>query len=336
MTPESFAATASTDTLRLRVATLADVPTLEAWDRAPHVIAGVTDDATALTAFAEIDWREEIEASSAVSFYLIAETLHDGTPRPIGAMQIADPAREPTHYWGEVEPDLRVLDIWIGEADALNAGWGTKMMRGAIAACFAQPEVHAILIDPLASNVAAHRFYQRLGFVVEGRRLFHHEDDCLVHRLTRANFDSAVRIVRLGPEDVELAQATFALMAAVFDEAEGTTALGTDYVARLLARPDFWALAALQDGEVVGGLTAHALPMTRTESSELFIYDLAVHASRQRTGIGRALVEHLRREGADAGIHVAFVPADDEDTHALDFYRALGGDPAPVTIFTFE
>jgi aminoglycoside 6'-N-acetyltransferase len=184
--PEHFAAAASTASLRLRVATLADVPTLERWDRMPHVISGVTDDPAAVTAFEGIDWREEIEASSDDSFYLIAETVHDA--RPIGAMQVADPAREPTHYWGEVEADLRVIDIWIGEPDALNAGWGTKMMRQVIAACFAEPNVDALLIDPLTSNTAAHRFYQRLGFVVEGRRVFHEEDDCLVHRLTRATW----------------------------------------------------------------------------------------------------------------------------------------------------
>jgi aminoglycoside 3-N-acetyltransferase I len=43
----------------------------------------------------------------------------------------------------------------------------------------------------------------------------------------------------------------------------------------------------------------------------------------------------MRMQAAEAGIHVLFVPADNEDTHALDFYTALGGEAAPVTIFTF-
>jgi aminoglycoside 3-N-acetyltransferase I len=30
-----------------------------------------------------------------------------------------------------------------------------------------------------------------------------------------------------------------------------------------------------------------------------------------------------------------FVPADNDDQHALDFYRALGGSPSSVTFFTF-
>jgi len=30
-----------------------------------------------------------------------------------------------------------------------------------------------------------------------------------------------------------------------------------------------------------------------------------------------------------------FVAADNQDLHALDFYRAMGGEPSPVTIFSF-
>ena len=31
-----------------------------------------------------------------------------------------------------------------------------------------------------------------------------------------------------------------------------------------------------------------------------------------------------------------FVPADDEDQEAIEFYRAVGGTPSPVTFFTFD
>lgn len=146
--------------------------------------------------------------------------------------------------------------------------------------------------------------------------------------------DRAVGVRRLTPADVAVAQRTLALIGAVFEEP--TAGLSADYVRGLLSRPEFWLLAALDGDAPVGGLTAHALPMTHSETSELFLYDLAVAPERQRRGIGRALVEALLAEGRAAGIGVAFVPADDEDRHALDFYRALGGQPSPVTFFTFE
>jgi len=104
----------------------------------------------------------------------------------------------------------------------------------------------------------------------------------------------------------------------------------------LLGREDFWALAAFSGGDVVGGLTAHTLPMTRAKEREIFIYDVAVRVDHQRRGVGRQLVQHLREAAATAGVGDMFVPADDEDRHALEFYKALGGEAAPVTFFTFS
>ena len=99
-------------------------------------------------------------------------------------MQIIDPHTEGTHYWGEIEPNLRAIDIWIGAGKDLGKGYGETMMRRAFQICFADPVVTAIVIDPLASNARAHKFYRRLGFLAEGRRMFG-DDDSLVHRLTR-------------------------------------------------------------------------------------------------------------------------------------------------------
>ena len=145
---------------------------------------------------------------------------------------------------------------------------------------------------------------------------------------------SMIEIERLGPSDATRARALFAMMAEVFEEPAAT--LSDAYLARLLARPDFWALAAVEGSDVVGGLTAHALMMTREEATELFIYDVAVRTDRQRRGIGRQLLDELRARAAVAGVDVCFVPAENEDAHALEFYRAIGGEPSPVTFFTFE
>jgi aminoglycoside 3-N-acetyltransferase I len=122
-------------------------------------------------------------------------------------------------------------------------------------------------------------------------------------------------------------------MARVFGEQH--VELGDDYVARLLSDDRFWAIAALSEGELVGGITAHRLPMTRSESHELFVYDIAVLPDHQRHGIGRTLMRSLCAEAALVGITSVFVAADAEDAHALDFYRALGGAASSVTMYTF-
>ncbi len=171
--------------IRLRRATLGDVPLLEQWDTDPAVISATTESAEVERAFGGLDWREELSADCDVSYHLIAEL--DG--RPIGAMQICDPHLEESHYWGDVPPSLRAIDIWIGSESDRNKGCGTEMMRLAIEHCFAEVSVTAIVIDPLASNTRAIAFYQRLGFVPVERRMFD-EDDCLVLTLPRAAFTS--------------------------------------------------------------------------------------------------------------------------------------------------
>lgn len=64
------------------------------------------------------------------------------------------------------------------------------MMRAALAHCFETPAVKAVILDPLASNVRACRFYERLGFrFVEERRFG--RDDCRVYRYERPSKSSA-------------------------------------------------------------------------------------------------------------------------------------------------
>jgi len=163
--------------ITLRHATLADAPLLRHWDEQPHVLESDPND--------DWEWGTELGKSPDWREQLVAEV--DGVP--IGFVQIIDPALEESHYWGDVSHNLRAIDIWIGEADYLGKGYGTIMMTMAIERCFSHDNVTAIIIDPLASNTRAHRFYQRLGFKAVGRQMFG-DDDTLVHRLERADYNT--------------------------------------------------------------------------------------------------------------------------------------------------
>ncbi len=161
--------------IQLRPADIADLALLRHWDEQPHVLESDPND--------DWEWETELLRTPDWREQLIAEL--DG--RPIGFVQIIDPAREESHYWGDVPDNLRAIDIWIGEAEDTGKGYGSEMMRLALRRCFADPAVEAVLIDPLASNTAAHRFYERLGFRFVERRQFG-EDDTFVYRLERAGF----------------------------------------------------------------------------------------------------------------------------------------------------
>ena len=162
--------------MKLRPATPADLDLLQAWDREPHVAAaGGTDPGW--------DWPVELERGAPGREMLIAATDR----RPVGFVQILDPARDPDRYWGDVPEPVRAVDIWIGSAADLGRGFGTRMMHLTLDRCFAVPEVAAVLVDPLASNTRVHRFYRRFGFKPVERRVFDREP-CLVHRLDRLDW----------------------------------------------------------------------------------------------------------------------------------------------------
>ncbi len=168
--------------IHLREATHGDLDLLRSWQRQPHVVAAGAGD----------DWQWETELSRKPGWreQLIAEV--DG--RAVGFIQIIDPAREESHYWGDVEANLRAIDIWLGDVRDLGRGYGSEMMRQALRRCFASAAVEAVLVDPLRRNTRAQRFYRRHGFEPLVDRRFG-ADDCRVFRLPRAAWES-----RAGPQ----------------------------------------------------------------------------------------------------------------------------------------
>jgi aminoglycoside 6'-N-acetyltransferase len=164
----------------LREATPGDLALLEHWDNQPHVINSDPND----------DWNWEVELTRNPEWreQLIAEL----NGRPIGIIQIIDPAQEDSHYWGNIPPHLRAIDNWIGEETDLGKGYGTVMMHLALERCFKDEQVTAVLIDPLETNVKAHRFYERLGFTFVQKRQFG-EDHCFVYRLDRSTWNRRKR-----------------------------------------------------------------------------------------------------------------------------------------------
>ena len=161
--------------MNLRRAALDDFELLRHWDQQPHVkAAGPNDD---------WQWETELARDPAWRRQLIAEV--DG--KPIGFIQIVDPHLEETHYWGDIDANLRAIDIWIGEKENLNKGYGSQMMKLALEICFSDSKVTAVLVDPLQSNRDVHRFYECLGFIRIDERRFGC-DDCYVYRLMREDW----------------------------------------------------------------------------------------------------------------------------------------------------
>ncbi len=163
--------------LRLRPATQEDASVLRGWESAPH-LDGLLGDG---------DWQWETALASDRPAHrpFIAEV----EDQPIGFLEILDPALDPERYWGDLPPGHRAIDLWIGNPDFIGRGFGREMMRLALELCFSDPEVHTVLVDPLASNTASHRFYVCCGFRLVEERWFS-GDRCCVYAVDRESWET--------------------------------------------------------------------------------------------------------------------------------------------------
>ena len=134
-----------------------------------------------------------------------------------------------------------------------------------------------------------------------------------------------IRVLR--SDDVVLMEGMSAMFGQAFNEPEtyvGAARPREAYLRRLLGGDSFIAVAALQRGEVVGGLAAYELRKFEQERREIYIYDLAVAAPYRRQGIATALMQQLKVTAAARGAYVIYVQADLEDSPAIALYTMLG------------
>lgn len=107
------------------------------------------------------------------------------------------------------------------------------------------------------------------------------------------------------------------------------------YLLEMLTNSTALILGAFAEEEVLGGLVAFQINPIHGKR-EFYIYDIVVHPNHQRRGIGKRLIKELKEEARKRGIETIFVEAENEDTHAVLFYRTLGGEEVLVNHFNFK
>jgi aminoglycoside 3-N-acetyltransferase I len=133
-------------------------------------------------------------------------------------------------------------------------------------------------------------------------------------------------IQQIVPENIALMEALLETFGEAFNEVDTYSGNppSVDYLRQLLNSDYFIAIAALKEGEVVGGLTAYELKKFEQERSEIYIYDLAIAAAHRREGIATALIQKLKKLATARGAYVIFVQADTGDDPAIELYTKLG------------
>ena len=145
-----------------------------------------------------------------------------------------------------------------------------------------------------------------------------------------------IKIQKLTCRDVNKLKQLLSVFENVFEWASFTPP-PEKHLHKMLESPQHLVFTALLNGMVIGGLTAYLLDEFETETSIVYIYDLAVKTEYQRQGIGQQLVkgiaDYCRQQ---KNITEVFVQADEEDEYAVDFYRKTGGKEMKVAQFTYR
>jgi len=110
-----------------------------------------------------------------------------------------------------------------------------------------------------------------------------------------------------------------------------------DATARFLADDRHHLLIAYEGDRPVGFVSG--VEVTHPDKgTEMFLYELAVDEPFRRSGIGRALVDHLAVIARAAGCYGMWVVTDDDNEAARATYERAGGVPETrqvVEVWTF-
>ncbi|UII77454.1 GNAT family N-acetyltransferase [Flagellimonas sp. HMM57] len=143
-----------------------------------------------------------------------------------------------------------------------------------------------------------------------------------------------IQIIRLSKTDLLLFKKLVTLFNEVFEE--NSTIASDAHLQKLIAKPEFYAVVAITNDILLGGLTAYELQSYYNDKSELYIYDIAIKSEFQNKGIGKQLIQHLKELGSENSISTIFVDAHSEDKQAVAFYGSVFGEREKVDHFNFE
>lgn len=115
------------------------------------------------------------------------------------------------------------------------------------------------------------------------------------------------------------------LMFGFDDETANQSLPSDDYLAEMLARNDFHVIVALENQQLIGGLTAYEMKMFKRETTEMFLYEIEVAESHRQKGVGKALIEFLKRICVEKGIVEMFVGTERANFPARKLYETTGG-----------
>ena len=134
----------------------------------------------------------------------------------------------------------------------------------------------------------------------------------------------AFEIRKLSPDEIALAKELM-LMFQLDDGIENPTVPSDKYLTEILAKDDFHVIVALENNQLIGGLTAYEMKMFKRETTEMFLYEIGVEKSQRQKGVATALIEFLKEICISKGIVEMFVGTGKSNSAARILYLTTGG-----------
>ncbi|MEZ5498824.1 MAG: GNAT family N-acetyltransferase [Steroidobacteraceae bacterium] len=147
------------DDLTFRPLARADLRVLHEWIQRPHVAEWWDNDYSQEEV--ERDYLPTIDGGSTTKAYIAYLS-----GKPIGFIQSYVVKDSGGGWWtSEQDPGALGIDQFLVDANRLNQGLGTTMIRSFVARLFSDPAVTRIQTDPDPENHRAIRCYEKAGFV---------------------------------------------------------------------------------------------------------------------------------------------------------------------------
>jgi len=98
-----------------------------------------------------------------------------------------------------------------------------------------------------------------------------------------------------------------------------------EIVSRFLSRSDHHFIAAVEGGKPVGFALVYELQRIDQNRPMMFLYEIGVSEAHRRRGVGRAMIEHVKRASSERNAHKVFVIASRTNEAALRLYDSAFG-----------
>lgn len=134
-----------------------------------------------------------------------------------------------------------------------------------------------------------------------------------------------MQVTRLGTKDLDLALRAIRTLKMPLSQ----SALGDEYLKKLLSRPENILIVAAQEGVPIGFLLAYLLDRVDRDQRMVCLYEVDVSERYRRRGIGRAMIDTLKMICRQENAMKTWVITNRSNLAAFRLYESTGATADP-------